>query len=245
MVLSLSGVRMGGIVQRDPAMSDTFDRTKLSARENAILDGAIAGGTDMQIAQSLNITPSTVNSYWVRIRGKLGQLTRTELMALALKQERDTALAQRDELERESRREEQLNEDFQNAEIYRAALDAMPEAVLVCCERGIIRYVNRRLAEMFGYEIEEIVGAEVEKLVPERVQKHEGLKLAAYLKDPQPMRIGTDRVVYGRQRDDQEFRILLLLDFRETRAGVIATCLVRDFMHEISTRREFSSALTA
>lgn len=224
-------------------VSTSFDRSKLSEREGAILDGAIEGLTDVQIAQRLDITPSTVNSYWVRIRGKLGQLSRTELVALTLKQELDVALAERDELKRQSQRQEQLSEDFQNSGTYHAALDAMPEAILVCCERGIIRYVNDRLARLFGYDAEELIGVEVESLIPSRKDEPECEKLTTRLKDPQPTRIGTNRVVSGRRRDGQEFRIMLLFDSRKTATGFIVTCLVRDFMSEISTRREFASAL--
>ena len=56
-------------------------RTELSARELAVLTFASQGYTDEMISHELGIQTGTVNSYWVRIRGKLGNLSRSELVA--------------------------------------------------------------------------------------------------------------------------------------------------------------------
>ena len=42
---------------------------------------ASQGYTDEMVAHELGIQTGTVNSYWVRIRGKLGNLSRSELVA--------------------------------------------------------------------------------------------------------------------------------------------------------------------
>ncbi|MGV3614131.1 MAG: helix-turn-helix domain-containing protein [Fimbriimonas sp.] len=68
-------------------MAEEFNRSRLSRRECEILDFASDGLTDQQIALRLKISTSTVNSYWVRVRGKLGQLSRTELVATSLRQQ--------------------------------------------------------------------------------------------------------------------------------------------------------------
>lgn len=56
-------------------------KPKLSKREEQVLELAVKGKTDDMIAQSLGIERGTVNSYWVRIRGKHGHLSRTHLVA--------------------------------------------------------------------------------------------------------------------------------------------------------------------
>lgn len=65
----------------------------LSERELEVLELAIAGHTDVAIAQKLGIQAGTVNSYWVRIRGKLGNFSRTELAARFVQQNADSALS--------------------------------------------------------------------------------------------------------------------------------------------------------
>ena len=56
-------------------------KSELSPRELAVLTYAVQGYTDDMIANEFGIECGTVNSYWVRIRGKLGNLSRTELVA--------------------------------------------------------------------------------------------------------------------------------------------------------------------
>lgn len=56
-------------------------KTELSTRELAVLTFASQGYTDNMVANELGIQCGTVNSYWVRIRGKLGNLSRSELVA--------------------------------------------------------------------------------------------------------------------------------------------------------------------
>jgi hypothetical protein len=51
-----------------------------------VLKLAVEGKTDEMIARELGIERGTVNSYWVRIRGKLGHLSRTELAARFVQQ---------------------------------------------------------------------------------------------------------------------------------------------------------------
>jgi PAS domain S-box-containing protein len=223
-----------------------FERHRLSKREDAILSYAIEGLTDIQIALKLDISQSTVNSYWVRIRGKLGQLSRTELVALALKQqhqeEMKSLLAQSEKLERQAAQRNQDDAHLRRAELYHAALDAMPEAVLVCDEEGTIAYANPRLAAMFGYESRSLIGQPVATLIPERLRSPQARSINEFLADPHPVRIGSDRAVYARRRDGREFRVMVLLDSAATSNGPVTTCIVRDFVNEIETRRSFMAA---
>jgi DNA-binding CsgD family transcriptional regulator len=65
-------------------------RTELSSRELAVLTLAVQGFTDDMIAKELSIERGTVNSYWVRIRGKMGHCSRTELVAKFVQKNADS-----------------------------------------------------------------------------------------------------------------------------------------------------------
>ena len=222
--------------------SPLFERGRLSKREDSILEAAIEGLTDIQIAQRMAISQSTVNSYWVRIRGKLGQLSRTELVALALKQkartEMDLAQAQLALLRREAETHGRLTDDYANAEIYRAALDTLPEAMLVFCESAIIRYANPRVEALFGFERGELRELPLATLFPAGDREREMRRIEAYIADPRPLRMGFDGVLYGRRKNGSQFRIVLLLGSRTVCREPVFSCIVRDFANEITDRRE-------
>lgn len=72
-------------------------KNRLSGRELEVLSLAVKGYTDDMIAQELGIECGTVNSYWVRIRGKMGNFSRTELVARFVQKNADVALSENTE----------------------------------------------------------------------------------------------------------------------------------------------------
>ena len=69
-------------------------RQELSERELQVLEYAVKGHTDDMIARAMGIEKGTVNSYWVRIRGKLGHLSRTHLVSNYLQERIEQARAE-------------------------------------------------------------------------------------------------------------------------------------------------------
>lgn len=71
----IRGATVEGIVDRRP-------RYRLTSREYQISQGLVAGGTNKTIAQSLNISPRTVESHRSRLMERLGVDSLAELVAL-------------------------------------------------------------------------------------------------------------------------------------------------------------------
>jgi PAS domain S-box-containing protein len=60
-------------------------------------------------------------------------------------------------------------------DLARSALDAAPDAMIIIDADGIIRFTNRQVSALFGYEHDEIVGQSIEMLMPERFRaRHVG-----------------------------------------------------------------------
>ena len=53
-------------------------------------------------------------------------------------------------------------------DLARSALDAAPDAIIIIDAAGIIRFTNRQVSAVFGYEHEEVIGQSIEVLLPER-----------------------------------------------------------------------------
>ena len=64
----------------------------LSPREEEIVDLAIQGLTNDAIATQLDLSVGTVNTYWLRIRMKVGGLGRTDTVAKIISERADKAL---------------------------------------------------------------------------------------------------------------------------------------------------------
>lgn len=104
-------------------------KTDLSPRERAVLDLAVQGYTDEMISRQLGIEVGTVNTYWVRLRGKLGHLSRTELVARYVQKNADETLAAAREEADFAKQDEAARSDGE-ARAQMELLDAAHEEIL-------------------------------------------------------------------------------------------------------------------
>ena len=65
---------------------------ELSKREDEILELCVQGFTNEAIATKLGLSVGTVNTYWLRIRMKVGGSGRTETVAMIIKERAEKAL---------------------------------------------------------------------------------------------------------------------------------------------------------
>jgi DNA-binding CsgD family transcriptional regulator len=94
-------------------------KNDLSPRELSVLTLASRGYTDDMIAAELGIERGTVNSYWIRIRGKHGHLSRTELVARLVHKEATELALEKLKLTDHAATDQKRLLDAANAEIAR------------------------------------------------------------------------------------------------------------------------------
>ncbi|NIT85846.1 MAG: PAS domain S-box protein, partial [Gemmatimonadetes bacterium] len=107
--------------------------------------------------------------------------------------------------------------------------NASPDGVAVVDREGIIRAVNPKVEQMFGYEVDELLGQRVEVLLPEQARAaHEGHR-EGFVRDPhdRPMGIGLDlRAV---RSDGTEFPVEVSLSpWRRGDDDLRIICSIRD-----------------
>lgn len=119
------------------------------------------------------------------------------------------------------------------------ALEAAPAGIMVVGDWGDIQYVNRTLADMFGYEVEELMGKPVEMLLPEEYAAAHRLHVGKYARRPAPRSMGAGRDLEGISKDSRRFPVEIGLRPVETDSGrfVVATVI------DISERKSIEERL--
>jgi PAS domain S-box-containing protein len=111
---------------------------------------------------------------------------------------------------------------------FRQLVDAAPDGMLVCDERGTILLVNAEVERMFGYVREELIGNRVEILIPEQLRpRHQG-HVAGYVASPRLRPMGSDLDLRGRRKDGTELAIEISLAPIRTEQGTVVTAGIRD-----------------
>jgi len=221
--------------------------SKLSNRENEILVHASKGWTDQQIALELGISVSTVNSYWVRIRGKLGHFNRTELVAGLLRRQAQEDLSGLQDAKRDL--------EFKVAEIVQEASDAaaapffqfvvecLPEAVMVLSSDLEIIYSNSRTEDAFGFGPGYLIGRSVRDIFPLANEARQANMLSRIAAVPGESRLGIREVFYIRTAGGYDTRVVLLMQVSRHAGDTFLICILRSFLEELERLRRRSDSV--
>lgn len=103
-----------------------------------------------------------------------------------------------------------------------------PDGVVIADGQGVMRDVNRRAAEMFGYTADELLGKPVEMLVPERLRGGHPRHRENYHAHPRARQMGAAMNLYGLRKDGSEFPVDIMLKPIESPAGPAVVSFIRD-----------------
>jgi diguanylate cyclase (GGDEF)-like protein/PAS domain S-box-containing protein len=121
-------------------------------------------------------------------------------------------------------------------------LEAAPDAMLGVDHDSVIRFVNRQVERMFGYESAKLVGERIETLVPERLALVHVGHTDRYLADPKTRAMGAGLELTGRRRDGSEFPVEISLSSLKTPDGLVVLAAVRDITDRKLAEKELREA---
>jgi len=120
---------------------------------------------------------------------------------------------------------------------FRAVVEAVPSAILLVGEDGVIELANAQAEVVFGYAREAFVGLDVEALMPERFRtSHMGLR-RGYVGDAKARMMGTGRPLFARRRDGSEMPVEVALNPMRTEKGLSVLVSVVDITPRIEAER--------
>jgi two-component system, LuxR family, sensor kinase FixL len=121
---------------------------------------------------------------------------------------------------------------------FRSVVEAVPSAILLVDDQGVIALANAQAETVFGYRRDELVGMTVELLIPERLRgAHAGLR-SAYAKDARARAMGTGRELYARRKDGGEIPVEAALSSMPTEKGLFVLVSVVDITERRRIERE-------
>ena len=118
-------------------------------------------------------------------------------------------------------------------------LEAVPDAILVVNQEGIVLQVNSQIENLFGYTKDELIGQPVEMLVPERQRPQHHHHRKHFTEEPKVRRMGAGLDLHGRRRDGSEFPVEISLSPVLTSDGMLVLSAIRD----ISDRKRIEEEL--
>ena len=118
-------------------------------------------------------------------------------------------------------------------------VESAPDALLVADRNGVIRQVNRRVEELFGYDRDGLIGQPIEILLPESVRRVHTAHRLRYVADPPVRPMGLDLDLWGRRADGAEFPVEVSLSPCDLRGERLVIAAIRD----VSARRAVEQSM--
>lgn len=118
-------------------------------------------------------------------------------------------------------------------------LEAIPDAMVVVNQEGIVVQINSQTESLFGYARGELIGQKVEMLVPERQRQQHHHHREGFRDRPKIRRMGAGLDLYGRRRDGSEFPVEISLSPVAASNGMLVLSAIRD----ISDRKQIEEQL--
>ena len=130
-------------------------------------------------------------------------------------------------------------------ELFRALIEAMPDAIVVVDHTSTIMLVNVQTERLFGYTRDELLGEPVDILVPARLRSaHHGHR-ASYFRAASARPMGSGMDLYAARRDGQEFPVEISLSPLDSNTGTLVICAIRDVTVQRAAQRMAEQARTA
>jgi PAS domain S-box-containing protein len=112
--------------------------------------------------------------------------------------------------------------------ICEALFSSAAEGLLVVDRKGLIKLLNLRSEEMFGYSREEMKGQPVEILVPDAFKSNHVRNKEGYLKNPTRRSMGIGLDLWARRKDGTTFPVEISLNHFESDGEQFAMALISD-----------------
>ena len=112
-----------------------------------------------------------------------------------------------------------ITERKRGEEMFRLAVEAAPNAMVMVNGDGNIVLVNAQTEKLFGYRRDELIGKNVTILVPPKYRSKYPAYLTEFMRRPRARTMGAGRDLYGLRKDGAEFPVEIGLNPIQTEQG--------------------------
>lgn len=125
-------------------------------------------------------------------------------------------------------------------DIAKLLISSSPEGILIVNQQGEIVLVNASILKMFRYSEKELIGQKMEILIPSKYSEKHVNHRKEFAINPSKRRMGGDRVLYAKRKDNSEFAVEIGLNHLQTEDGILISALLTDVSERVVIQEKLS-----
>jgi len=122
------------------------------------------------------------------------------------------------------------------------ALAESPDGLIICDERGLIKFANESMARIVAHPVDDLIGMSVDLLVPETVRSRHASLRYGYTESPHKRPMGRGMVLSAVRADGRHVPVEISLSPVSTPDGVHTIASVRDISERLEDAERLNSA---
>ncbi|WP_119156939.1 PAS domain S-box protein [Caldimonas tepidiphila] len=130
-----------------------------------------------------------------------------------------------------------------SAVMFRSVVESAPNGLAMVDERGIIKLLNSKMEDLFGYERGELLGSPIDVLVPAELRERHVAHREHYQGTPSAREMGGQRELYARRKDGSQFPVEIGLMPVNTPEGRQTIAAIVDVSEYKQAQRALEQAL--
>ena len=119
--------------------------------------------------------------------------------------------------------------------------DSISDVVIIVDENSLIIDVSLSVVDVFLYSKEELIGQPIEILLPERYRAGHKAMFDRYVKNPSPRRMGSERKLFGLDKNAHEFSVDIALSLFKKNGRDFFAAIIRDVSDFIGYQNKLES----
>jgi len=129
--------------------------------------------------------------------------------------------------------------------IFKALLDAAPDATVIVDRNGRVQMVNKQTENLFGYVREELIGQPVEIFIPRALWLAHEQHRKNFGKEPRVRSMGAGLELEAVKKDGTKFPVEISLSPLQTEEGLLISASIRDITQRKKSEQKFKALLDA
>ncbi|WP_159877266.1 MULTISPECIES: PAS domain S-box protein [Aquitalea] len=126
---------------------------------------------------------------------------------------------------------------------FREVVESTPDGLMMVDQHGVIRLINTRMEQLFGYSRRELVGEKLDHLLPEGFRSQHGSYVTGFFRQPEARGMANRKPLFAQHRNGTQFPCEIGLNPLQVGGELLTLACISDVSERYYAKLDLEKAL--